>query len=244
MSSIDLPKTKRNLIVAVMLVSAFVAILNQTLLNTALPHIMRELKIDESTSQWLITGFMLVNGVMIPLTAFLMDRVKTRPLYLGAMGTFLLGSIVAAVAPNFGVLMTARVIQAIGAGVLMPLMQFTLFTLFSKEHRGFAMGLAGLVIQFAPAIGPTFTGLIIDVIVLKQKILPLNTLRLSNGLEIVSCLLTNIEIIIILMINDPITIGLEKPKFPALLNAYSIIPKPIVEYTTERLSNFESFVSL
>lgn len=88
MSSIDLPKTKRNLIVAVMLVSAFVAILNQTLLNTALPHIMRELKIDESTSQWLITGFMLVNGVMIPLTAFLMDRVKTRPLYLGAMGTF------------------------------------------------------------------------------------------------------------------------------------------------------------
>ena len=109
MSSIDLPKTKRNLIVAVMLVSAFVAILNQTLLNTALPHIMRELKIDESTSQWLITGFMLVNGVMIPLTAFLMDRVKTRPLYLER--TFLLGSIVAAVAPNFGVLMTARVIQ-------------------------------------------------------------------------------------------------------------------------------------
>ena len=58
--------------------------------------------------------------------------------------------------------MIARVIQAVGAGILMPLMQFTLFTLFSKEHRGFAMGLAGLVIQFAPAIGPTFTGLIID----------------------------------------------------------------------------------
>ena len=78
------------------------------------------------------------------------------------MGSFLIGSIVAAIAPNFGVLMIARVIQAVGAGILMPLMQFTLFTLFSKEHRGFAMGLAGLVIQFAPAIGPTFTGLIID----------------------------------------------------------------------------------
>ncbi|MFW3559441.1 MDR family MFS transporter [Staphylococcus caprae] len=162
MDTIKLPKHRRNLIVAVMLISAFVAILNQTLLNTALPHIMRELKINENTSQWLITGFMLVNGVMIPLTAYLMDRIKTKPLYLGAMGTFLLGSIIAAIAPNFGVLMTARVIQAIGAGVLMPLMQFTLFTLFSKEHRGFAMGLAGLVIQFAPAIGPTFTGLIID----------------------------------------------------------------------------------
>lgn len=162
MASYELSKTKRNLIVSVMLISAFVAILNQTLLNTALPHIMRELNINENTSQWLITGFMLVNGVMIPLTAYLMDKVKTRPLYLGAMGTFLIGSIVAAIAPNFGVLMFARVIQAVGAGILMPLMQFTLFTLFSKEHRGFAMGLAGLVIQFAPAIGPTFTGLIID----------------------------------------------------------------------------------
>lgn len=162
MASYELSKTKRNLIVSVMLISAFVAILNQTLLNTALPHIMRELNINENTSQWLITGFMLVNGVMIPLTAYLMDKVKTRPLYLGAMGSFLIGSIVAAIAPNFGVLMIARVIQAVGAGILMPLMQFTLFTLFSKEHRGFAMGLAGLVIQFAPAIGPTFTGLIID----------------------------------------------------------------------------------
>ncbi len=161
-SNIEISKRRRNLIVSVMLISAFVAILNQTLLNTALPHIMRGLKVDENTSQWLITGFMLVNGVMIPLTAYLMDRIKTRPLYLSAMGTFLIGSIVAAIAPNFGVLMTARVIQAIGAGVLMPLMQFTLFTLFSRERRGFAMGLAGLVIQFAPAIGPTFTGLIID----------------------------------------------------------------------------------
>lgn len=162
MAKVELTTRRRNFIVAVMLISAFVAILNQTLLNTALPSIMRELNINESTSQWLVTGFMLVNGVMIPLTAYLMDRIKTRPLYLAAMGTFLLGSIVAALAPNFGVLMLARVIQAMGAGVLMPLMQFTFFTLFSKEHRGFAMGLAGLVIQFAPAIGPTVTGLIID----------------------------------------------------------------------------------
>lgn len=161
-AKVELTTRRRNFIVAVMLISAFVAILNQTLLNTALPSIMRELNINESTSQWLVTGFMLVNGVMIPLTAYLMDRIKTRPLYLAAMGTFLVGSIVAAMAPNFGVLMVARVIQAMGAGVLMPLMQFTLFTLFSKEHRGFAMGLAGLVIQFAPAIGPTVTGLIID----------------------------------------------------------------------------------
>ena len=125
-------------------------------------HIMKELNTSENTAQWLVTGFMLVNGTMIPLTAYLMDRIKTKPLYLVSMGIFLVGSIVAAIAPSFGVLMFARVIQAIGAGIIMPLMQFTLFTLFSKEKRGFAMGLAGLVIQFAPAIGPTFSGLIID----------------------------------------------------------------------------------
>lgn len=114
MAKVELTTRRRNFIVAVMLISAFVAILNQTLLNTALPSIMRELNINESTSQWLVTGFMLVNGVMIPLTAYLMDRIKTRPLYLAAMGTFLVGSIVAAMAPNFGVLMLARVIKLWG----------------------------------------------------------------------------------------------------------------------------------
>ena len=98
-----------------MLLSAFIAILNQTLLNTALPHIMKELNTSENTAQWLVTGFMLVNGTMIPLTAYLMDRIKTKPLYLVSMGIFLVGSIVAAIAPSFGVLMFARVIQAIGA---------------------------------------------------------------------------------------------------------------------------------
>lgn len=162
MPSQSVSNSQRNMIVAVMIVSAFVAILNQTLLNTALPQIMKGLNISENTSQWLVTGFMLVNGVMIPLTAFLMDKIKTRPLYLIAMGIFLIGSIVAALAPNFGVLMLARVIQAMGAGIIMPLMQFTLFMLFPKSKRGFAMGLAGLVIQFAPAIGPTLSGLVID----------------------------------------------------------------------------------
>ena len=89
MDTIKLPKHRRNLIVAVMLISAFVAILNQTLLNTALPHIMRELKINENTSQWLITGFMLVNGVMIPLTAYLMDRIKLNHYILERWGRFI-----------------------------------------------------------------------------------------------------------------------------------------------------------
>lgn len=162
MSEIALSSKKRNTIILVMLSSAFVAMLNQTLLNTALPAIITGLKITETTAQWLITGFMLVNGIMIPLTAFLMDRFHTRPLYIFSMSAFLIGSIIAALSTSFGLLMFARVIQAIGAGILLPLMQFTVFTLFPAEKRGFAMGLTGIVAQSAPAIGPTLTGFLID----------------------------------------------------------------------------------
>lgn len=161
-SHVQVSREQRNIIVAVMLISAFIAILNQTLLNTALPAIMHGLNIDENTSQWLVTGFMLVNGIMIPLTAYFMDRVPSRKLYIIAMGMFLIGSITAALAPNFMTLMIARVIQAMGAGIIMPLSQFTMFSLFPKDRRGFAMGLSGLVIQFAPAIGPTLSGLLVD----------------------------------------------------------------------------------
>lgn len=162
MSSSEMTIAKRNTIVVVMLISAFVAMLNQTILNTALPAIISGLGIPETTAQWLITGFMLVNGVMIPLTAFLMDRYSTRGLYIFSMAAFLIGSLVAALSSNFSILMVARVIQAIGAGILLPLMQFTVFTLFPVEKRGFAMGLTGIVAQSAPAIGPTLTGLLID----------------------------------------------------------------------------------
>lgn len=131
---------KRNTIVLVMLISAFVAMLNQTILNTALPAIIKGLNITETTAQWLITGFMLVNGIMIPLTAFLMDKYTTRKLYIFSMAAFLIGSIIAALSPGFEILMVARIIQAIVAGILLPLMQFTVFTLFPVEKRGFAIG--------------------------------------------------------------------------------------------------------
>lgn len=162
MSENGISNKKRKTIILVMLSSAFVAMLNQTLLNTALPAIINGLEITETTAQWLITGFMLVNGIMIPTTAFLMDRFHTRSLYIFSMSAFLLGSIIAALSPTFGLLMLARVIQAIGAGILLPLMQFTVFTLFPAEKRGFAMGLTGIVAQSAPAIGPTLTGFLID----------------------------------------------------------------------------------
>ncbi|WP_239705295.1 MDR family MFS transporter [Mammaliicoccus sp. R-M63] len=146
----------------VLLSGAFITILNQTLLGTALPSIMKDLQINESTVQWLQSIFMLVNGIMIPITAFLIERYTSRQLFLTAMSLFTLGTLICAVGPNFAVLLIGRVLQASGAGIMMPLMQTILFLLFPTEKRGTAMGIFGLVIAFAPAIGPTLSGVLIE----------------------------------------------------------------------------------
>lgn len=148
-------------LLTVLMAGVFVAILNQTLLATALPHIMDDLDINANTAQWLTTVFMLVNGVMIPVTAFLIGKFSTRALFLTAMALFTIGTIVAALAPGFSVLMIGRIIQASGAGIMMPLTQTIFFVVFPVEKRGQAMGLFGLVISFAPAIGPTLSGWIV-----------------------------------------------------------------------------------
>lgn len=149
-------------IIAVLLSGAFVAILNQTLLATALPHMMRDLQLDASVAQWLQSIFMLVNGIMIPITAFLIGKFTTRGLFLTALSLFALGTLICSVAPNFALLMVGRILQASGAGIIMPLMQTIFFLIFPIEKRGTAMGMFGLVIAFAPAIGPTLSGWMVE----------------------------------------------------------------------------------
>lgn len=149
-------------LIAVLLSGAFITILNQTLLGTALPPIMHDLQISESTVQWLQSVFMLVNGIMIPITAFLIERFTTRGLFLTAMGLFSVGTLLCAVAPGFNLLLIGRVLQASGAGIMMPLMQTIMFLIFPIEKRGTAMGMFGLVIAFAPAIGPSLSGWLVD----------------------------------------------------------------------------------
>jgi len=152
----------RTPIVIVLISAAFVAILNQTLLTTAFPHIMRDLNIDANSVQWLQSIFMLVNGIMIPITAFLIDRFTTRQLFFTAMGLFGLGTFISSIASNFTILLTGRVLQAAGAGIMMPLMQTILFLIYPINKRGSAMGMFGMVIAFAPAIGPTLSGWLVD----------------------------------------------------------------------------------
>ena len=149
-------------LLSILMIGAFVAILNNTLFNIALPAIMKDLGISASTVQWLTTGFMLVNGIVIPTTAFLIQKYTVRQLFLTAMGLFAIGTVIGGFAASFPVLLTARLVQALGAAVIMPLLMNVLITSFPPEKRGGAMGVFGLVIIFAPAIGPTLSGWLIE----------------------------------------------------------------------------------
>ena len=153
---------KEWLMLAVLVFGAFVTVLNQTLVTPALPSIMAEMAVDQSTAQWLTTGFTLVNAIMIPITAFLQDRFSTRKLFVFSMVTFAVGTLMAGVGPNFPVLLGGRLVQAMGAGILMPVTMTVLLLVFPVDRRGSAMGIFGLVIAFAPAIGPTVAGFVID----------------------------------------------------------------------------------
>lgn len=149
-------------IIAVLILGAFSAILNQTLLNVALPRIMTDLNVSYNTVQWLVTGYMLVNGVLIPITAFLMETFSTRKLFIFAMASFGVGTIFCALSPTFSILLVGRLIQGIGAGIIMPLMTNVMLTVFPPEKRGVAMGTMGVAMIFAPAVGPTLSGWIVE----------------------------------------------------------------------------------
>lgn len=148
--------------IAILFIGAFVAFLNNTLLNIALPTIMEEFSVKPSEAQWLTTGYMLMNGILIPASAFFVTKFTNRRLFITAMTLFSLGTLLAIVTPNFGLLVAARMIQASGSAMMMPLLMNIMLTAFPIERRGTAMGIFGLVMFTAPAIGPTLSGWVIE----------------------------------------------------------------------------------
>ncbi|NMD70915.1 DHA2 family efflux MFS transporter permease subunit [Bacillus sp. DNRA2] len=170
------------MMLAILFIGAFVSFLNNSLLNVALPSIMVDLEIkDYSTVQWLATGYMLVSGVLIPTSAFLLTRFSNRQLLITSMTIFTLGTALAAYAPNFGMLLTGRMIQAAGSSALGPLLMNIMLVSFPREKRGAAMGIFGLVMISAPAIGPTLSGYIVEYYdwrLLFEMILPLAIISL------------------------------------------------------------------
>ncbi len=155
-------KYNRTLLMTVLITGSFVTILTATLLATAYPSMMKSFNIDASTVQWLTTGFTLVNGIMIPVSAYLINKLSTKLMYISALIVYLIGTILAYWSPNFQVLLAGRLIQAVGAGVSMPMMQSIILMIYPPEKRGAAMGTMGLAIGMAPAIGPTLSGYIVD----------------------------------------------------------------------------------
>lgn len=148
--------------IAILFFGAFIAFLNNTLLNVALPTIMLEFDLKPSQVQWLTTGFMLVNGILIPASAFFVQKFTNRALFISAMLFFSLGTGLAMIAPTFVLLVAGRMIQAVGSALMMPLLMNIMLVTFPIEKRGTAMGLFGLVMITAPAIGPTLSGWVIE----------------------------------------------------------------------------------
>lgn len=148
--------------ITVLIVSTFVVILNETIMNVALPVLMHEFSVSPDTIQWLATIFMLTMAVVIPTTGFLLQKLSTRKAFMLAMGLFTVGTILAAAAPGFSVLLIARVIQASGTAIMMPLLMTTILDLVPPERRGVLMGNVSIVISVAPAVGPTISGLILQ----------------------------------------------------------------------------------
>ncbi|HLS24185.1 MAG TPA: DHA2 family efflux MFS transporter permease subunit [Pseudogracilibacillus sp.] len=162
--------------IGILFVGAFIAFLNNTLLNVALPSIMAEFSVPPAIVQWLTNGYMLVSGILVPASAFFIQRFTNRTIFFSAMSLFTVGTALAALSPSFGFLIAGRMTQAAGSALMMPLLMNVMLTAFPIERRGTAMGFFGLIMFAAPAIGPTLSGYIVQTYswrMLFQMILPL-----------------------------------------------------------------------
>ena len=171
-------------VIWLLLVAAFVAILNETTMGIAIPHLNTDLGIPPELGQWLTSAFMLTMAIVIPTTGFLLRRFTTRQVFIAAMTSFSIGTLVALVAPGFEVLLAGRVIQAGGTGIMMPLLMTTIMNVVPPQSRGRMMGRVGLVISLAPAIGPTLAGAVLEAFhwrVLFAIVLPIAIIALAMG---------------------------------------------------------------
>ncbi|MBO1198402.1 multidrug efflux MFS transporter [Staphylococcus simiae] len=157
---------KPTMIMSIILLATFAGALMQTSLGTALPTLMSDFNIDFSTAQQATTWFLLANGIMVPLSAFLATKVSTKWLHVCSYGVLLLGLVLTAIAPSHHdawiIFLIGRIVTAIAVGLMMPLMQIIIINMYPSNKRGTAMGLSGLAVGLAPAMGPTFAGWILD----------------------------------------------------------------------------------
>ncbi|WP_228816632.1 MDR family MFS transporter [Nocardia transvalensis] len=157
------PGRRTPTVVRLLVLATFVVILNETVMINAIPRLMTDLDVTERAAQWVSTAFMLTMAAVIPVTGWFLQRVTTRRAYAIAMGVFLAGTALSAVAPSFAVLLIGRIIQAGGTAVMMPLLMTTLMTVVPEQDRGRVMGNVTLAISVAPAMGPVLSGLVLQI---------------------------------------------------------------------------------
>ncbi|MFZ2529358.1 MAG: DHA2 family efflux MFS transporter permease subunit [Rhodococcus sp. (in: high G+C Gram-positive bacteria)] len=176
------------LLIGVLVVAAFVMILNETIMSVALPRLMVDLDIPASTAQWLTTGFLLTMAVVIPITGYLFQRFTLRQMFITSMGVFSLGTLLAAAAPGFELLLAGRVTQAVGTAIMLPLLMTTVLRVVPASRRGRMMGIISIVIAVAPAIGPTISGVVLDMLDWRWMfwiVLPISLVAFAAGAALV-----------------------------------------------------------
>ena len=175
---------RAGLLIAVLVGSAFVMILNETILSVALRDLTVDLGVPATTVQWLTSGFLLTMAVVIPITGYLLERFTPRAVFLTSLSLFSAGTLLAALAPGFAVLLAGRVVQAAGTAVMIPLLMTTIMRLVPAERRGATMGTITIVIAVAPALGPTIGGAVLAGLVWRWMfglVLPLALVALVVG---------------------------------------------------------------
>ncbi|MFO8069526.1 MAG: MDR family MFS transporter [Alkalibacterium sp.] len=150
------------LVYTALFMGSLMIIINQTAIKTALPTMIIDLDVSPSIGQWMVSGYTLLKGIMVPITAFAMNKFRSRNLFVLMMLIFSLGSLIAASGINFYVVLVGTLLQGVGAGMIIPLMQTIILTVSPIEKRGSALGLMGIVLGIGPTLGPAMGGWVVD----------------------------------------------------------------------------------
>ena len=157
-----LPLRQRRVVLGIMVSGTTAACISQSMMIAALPAVMHEYGISASSGQLLTTAYIFVLGLISAMTGYLMNRFDSKKLFFASMASFAVGCAAAIFAPNYPCLLAARLLQAGGAGICLPLVQLVALNIYPKSQYGQATAIVGMIIGFAPAIGPTISGFLID----------------------------------------------------------------------------------
>lgn len=160
----NIDKRTRIIVTIILLVTCFMSLMSQTMMVTALPVIQKDLNVSMNAAQWLTTGYTLIIGVVTPLSSNMYDKFTNRHVFLTTLGIFIVGTLLGCFATNFATLLLARLVQACASGMLMSFQMTTMISIYPPEKRGSILGLSSLVISVGPALGPTISGLILQVL--------------------------------------------------------------------------------